>query len=402
MSATALTHDDEDGPARAPVHGPADARTDLLWRLADVLSLPEGRTTANDRAMVADMMASVMGAAEPGLRAQVAGRLSRAAGLPPSLMRQIATDAAPVARAVLVDVTEVPEAVLIEAASATLDHRRMLAARDRLTSALAEALLVHDEAEIIQAVLGARGVELSPARVEALVTRSRNDVALRRPLLARPELRPAQGFAMFWWCGAADRRRILARFAMDRTVLQDTLQPLFPVVFTDEDADPLTKRMLRLIDRRHRPRGSDGEVVTPEIVERTLTAARAMPNPEFCHAVGLLAGVGTDTATRVMHDVGGEPFSILAKSAGLSRTAFAAVMDGAAAMPPGEGPSFDEARREALLATFDTVARDYARAVLQYWDWRPEAGAGGAVAAPPSSPQVTPDTGEDGGYLGAV
>ena len=404
MSATAII--DDDGPASAQpsamAAAPGEARLQLLWRLADVLSLPDGRTTANDRAMVADMMAAVLGAAEPALRAEVARRLAMATGLPPSLIRQIATDVPAVARTALLDMTEVPDAVLTEAAGVSLDHRLLLAERDPLTGALAEAMLCHDEPQVITRVLGARGVTLSPARVEALVARSRNDVALRRLLLARPELRPVQGFAMFWWCGPADRRRILARFAMDRTVLQDTLQPLFPVVFTDEAADPLVKRMLRLIDRRHRPRGTNGEVVTPDVVERTLAAARAMPTPEFCHAVGLLAGVGTDTATRVLHDGGGEPFAILAKSAGLSRGAFARVLEEAAAMPKGEGPqgdgpSFDGDRREALAATFDTVARDYARAVLQYWDWRPEAG-GGTVA--PTAPP--PETGEDAAYLGAV
>ena len=382
---------------------PGAARLQLLWRLADVLSLPDGRTTANDRAMVADMMAAVLGAAEPGLRAEVAARLSVATGLPASLVRQVVTDVAPVARAVIEDMTEVPEALLVEAAGVSAAHRRMLAVRDGMTSALAEALLEHGEPEIAEAVLSARGVALSPARVEALVTRSRNEVGLRRLLLARAELRPAQGFSMFWWCGPGDRRRVLARFAMDRTVVQDTLQPLFPVVFTDEDADPLVKRMLRLIDRRHRPRGANGEVVSPEVVERTLTAARAAPSPEFCHAVGLLAGVGTDTATRVMHDPGGEPFAILAKSAGLKRDGFQAVMEGAAAMEAGEGPSFDEARREGLLATFDTVARDYARAVLQYWDWRPEAGAGPLPGGPgPGSPLAPAEIGEDAAYLGAV
>ena len=416
MSATARRDDAPDAVEAASSPQPSaiaasadDARLQLLWRLADVLGLPEGRTTANDRAMVADMMAAVFGAAEAPLRAEVAERLSRAAGLPASLVRRIALDVPPVARAALDGMTDVPTAILVEAAGVSRAHRAMLAAREPLGDALAEALLVHDEAEVVAAVLAARGVTLSPARVEALVARSRGDVDLRRPLLGRAELRPAQGFAMFWWCGAADRRRILARFAMDRTVLQDTLQPLFPVVFTADDPDPLVKRMLRLIDRRHRPRGANGEVVSPEVVLRTLTAARAMPNPEFCHAVGLLAGVGTDTATRVLHDAGGEPFAIMAKSAGLGRDAFADLLEEAAAMPPGEGPSFDPARREALCATFDTVARDYARAVLQYWDWRPEAGGGAAPSAAPTVPADlgiggTPlaETSGDGGYLGAV
>ena len=398
MSATARR--DEPQAAQPSALGAVDdARLQLTWRLADVLSLPDGRTTANDRAMTADMLSAVLAATEPDLRARIAGRLSVATGLPPALTRQLALDIAPVARAVLEGMAEVPDAILAEAAGVSPEHRQMLVRREGMSSAVAEAILRTGDTATCAAVLGQESVTLSAARIETLVQRALEEQALRRPLLDRAELRPAQGFVMFWWCGAPERRRILARFSMDRTVLQDTLQPLFPVVFTDEDPDPLVKRLLRLIDRRHRPRGANGEVVTPEVLERTLMVARATPDAELCHAVGLLAGVATDTATRVLHDEGGEPFAVLAKSAGLSRAAFERVLDGAAGLAAEDAPGHSEARREALMATFDTVARDYARAVLQYWDWRPDTSAGAPV---PASAPLLPDAPDEGGYLGAV
>lgn len=401
MSATTpLTEDD--GFAAQPSalsNDPADVRLQLVWRLADVLSLPDGRTTANDRAMAGDMMSAVLGAADPMLRAKVAKRLSVATGLPTGLLRQLATDAAPIARAAIEDMVDVPEAILIEAAAVSVDHRRMLSLRDGMTNGLAEALLAKEESEITITVLGEEGVTLSPSRIEALVGLSRNDDTVRKALLKRAELRPSQAFVMFWWSDAAERRRILSRFSMDRTVLQDTLQPLFPLVFAAEDTDPLVRRMLRLIDRRHRPRGTNGDIVEPEMVERTLMASFGRPNPEFCHAVGLVAGVGAETATRVLHDPGGEPFAILAKSAGLSRGAFAGVLSGAASLrEQSGGAALPPARQEALLATFDTVARDYARAVLQYWDWRPDTRPT-AAPAPAGRPS---EASEPDGYLGAV
>ena len=402
MSATARTDTPGVPAASQPSAlggGQDEARLQLTWRLADVLSLPDGRTTANDRAMTADMLSAVLAATEPDLRARVAKRLSVATGLPSALTRQLALDIPPVARAVLEGMAEVPEAILVEAACVSPGHRAMLLRREGMTSAVAEAVLRAGDAAACAAVLGQDGITLTAARVEALVQRALEEPALRRPLLERPELRPAQGFVMFWWCGAPERRRILARFSMDRTVLQDTLQPLFPLVFTDESPDLLVKRLLRLIDRRHRPRGANGEVVTQEVLERTLTVARATPEAELCHAVGLLSGVGTETATRVLHDEGGEPFAILAKSAGLSRAAFEQVLSGAAGLA-GEGvEGHDEARREALMATFDTVARDYARAVLQYWDWRPDTSAPAPRA---NGSAIIADASEEGAYLGAV
>lgn len=399
MSATPMTVETQ--PSALP-GASLDARAQLTWRLADVLSLPEGRTTVNDRAMAGDMLATVLSASDAGVRTEIATRLAVATGLPCVLVRQLALDLPAIAAAVLVRMTEVPDAVLAEAAGVSPDHRRMIAGRDTLSSVVAEALLASDDGDLGATILRSETIALTPARVDTLVRRSLNDETLRRPLLSRPELRPAQGFMMFWWCGTSDRRRVLARFSMDRTILQDTLQPLFATVFTDDDADPLIKRMLRLIDRRHRPRGENGEVVTPEVLERTLTAARATPTPEFCHAVGLLAGVGTETATRVMHDPGGEPFAILAKSAGLSRGAFATLMETAAAMPQGKGPSFAKSRQDALLATFDTAARDYARAVLQYWDWRPDPGPGFSQPPVHTAPSSLAAHDDAEGYLGAV
>ena len=379
-----------------------EVRLQLIWRLADVLSLPDGRTTSNDRAMAGDMMATILATAEPPLRAEVAKRLTVATGLPSGMIRQLALDVAPVARPVIERMAEIPEAILIEAAAVSFDHRLMIAGRDGMTSGIAEAVLAAEESEIVSTVLADETVVLTPARVESLVHRSRHDAGTRRALLTRAELKPSQGFAMFWWSDGPERRRILARFSMDRTVLQDTLQPLFPVVFAEGGVDdPLVKRMLRLIDRRHRPRGANGEEVEMPVVERTLAAALAAPTPEFCHAVGLLAGVSTDTATRVLHDPQGEPFAILAKSANLSRAAFAQALERASVMPGGDGPDLGEDRREVLLATFDTVARDYARAVLQYWDWRPEAGAGLTPTSAPRGPAPGEAEG-DAGYLGAV
>jgi len=119
-----------------------------------------------------------------------------------------------------------------------------------------------------------------------------------------------------------------------------------------------------MMDRRHRPRGVNGEAVSMDVVIKTLRVARKYPTQEVIHATGLIAGVSRELAARILRDPTGEPYAVMCKSLGVPRGKFfEAVSD-----PSGENP-FTEDRAEDLLGIFDSMARDFSRAVLRYWDW---------------------------------
>jgi hypothetical protein len=96
----------------------------------------------------------------------------------------------------------------------------------------------------------------------------------------------------------------------------------------------------------------------------TLAAARKYPAQEIIHAVSMIAGVSRELVARVLRDPGVEPFAVMCKSLGLARSDFFAIVS----RKDAENP-LDPARAEAVLGVFDSMARDYARAVLRYWDW---------------------------------
>jgi hypothetical protein len=54
----------------------------------------------------------------------------------------------------------------------------------------------------------------------------------------------------------------------------------------------------------------------------------------------------------------------MCKSLGLPRSEFYNIL----LQKAGEHP-LSEARAEEILGVFDSLARDFARAVLRYWDW---------------------------------
>ena len=390
--------------ARAADASDVLSRTKLAQGLTEVLSLPEGRQTANEQSFAAEILAAALRNASLGERVAVAERLASTGGAPLALLRELLLDEASVAEPLLRRLTVIGDPLLCEAAAVGEAHRMIIAGRDGLTEAVADALLGHGEASVAGIVLAAE-VPLQPVRLDAVVALSRSAPALVPLLVARPDLQITHALTLFWWCDPLTRRRLLTRFSVDRTVMQDALQPLFAEVFTDPEADPVVRRLLHVVDRRHRPRGRDGEMVTMEVVERTLAVARAQPGAELCEAVGLLAGISTACATKVVADASGEPFAVLAKSIGVRRADFQGVLDSAAVIAPGEGPAATEAGRERMMACFDVISRDYARAALRYWDWRPD-GAPPQAAPVASLPASRPSSvsGSEGStsYLGAL
>jgi hypothetical protein len=169
---------------------------------------------------------------------------------------------------------------------------------------------------------------------------------------------------MFWWVDGPSRKRILTRFTLDRTIVQDAVQDLYAKVFRGDGADPFVKDVLVMLDRRHRPRGVNGEPVSMDVVVKTLGAARKYPAQEIIHAASMIAGVSRELVARLLRDPGVEPFAVMCKSLGMPRSDFFALIsrkDAESPLPP--------ARAEVLLGIFDSMARDYARAVLRYWDW---------------------------------
>lgn len=347
-------------PAAASPPNPV-TRAQMVRLLTDIVVLPAARISTNERSVAGDILIQVLAGVEETMRMDVARRVGKIAEAPQSLTRLLMLDEPAVSREVLTSSVQWPQALLIEAARlGQRPHRDMLARRHDLSTAVADAILDFHEPETARLLVRREDLVLSPAAMDVLVARSAIDRELQVLLLRRRELEPAHGFVMFWWVDGECRRRILQRFSMNRTTIQDTLQDMYPEVFTDTSPDPIVKEVLIFLDRRHRARGVNGEIVTMDVVRKTLSFARRHPEPDVVHAVGLIAGVGRELAGRILRDEGGEPFAIMCKAVGLSRDDFYAIgaKDG------------DSTPKDKLLDVFDSISRDFARAALRYWDWR--------------------------------
>ncbi len=342
-------------------------RVTIARRLCNIIVLPKGKISSNERSLACDMLLQVTEHVDLEVRVEIAKTLARLADCPPALARAFICGDPEEATPFLQGAEAISEPLLIEAARAgDAVHRRLIAARYDITSATIDVLIEANEAETALAILRRPEVNLSPFAIELLVERSADDLEMQGLLLKRRELEPCYGFMMFWWVSGERRRRILTRFAMDRGVIQDALRDLYASVLRQKDADPFVVELLEMSERRRRPRGANGENVPMEVVKKVLAASYRNPSPERIEAISIVAGVSKALAGRILRDEGGEPFAVLCKALGLSREDFYAFIEPFEAMSDNGSTK----RADDVLAVFDMIARDFSRAVLRYWDWK--------------------------------
>ncbi|MCK5744782.1 MAG: DUF2336 domain-containing protein, partial [Oricola sp.] len=185
-------------------------RTLMVRKLTDIVVLPNGKISSNERSLVADILLHVLDKVEEPIRMEVAQRVARVSECPPALVRMLLLDEAAVAEKICATADSLPEALLIEAArDGTMAHRMAIARRLDLTTAVADACLAYDEMDVCKLVLKREECTLSPNAVNRLVALSSANKDVQSLLLRRPELEPSHGFIMFWWVDAERRRRIL-------------------------------------------------------------------------------------------------------------------------------------------------------------------------------------------------
>ncbi len=344
------------------------SRTTLLKRLADVVCLPGSRVNAFERSMTADLLIELLREAAIEERERIARRIANVSDIPTGLARLLMRDELPVARGLLENSSTVGDGDLIDCArSATVEHRRLIAARRGLNEVVADELVGRAEPAVIEALLRNELARLSHEAIEAIVAGTRDNPRHIPLLLRRSELRPSHAYVMFWWSDEEARRVILQRFAVSREVLQEAVSDVFSMAADENWQDPLTRKALQFIERRQRNRAAIAKSPFESLEEAVMVASESMTR-EVAEEIAYLSGLKPMTGAKIFTDPGGEPLAILCKATGLPRVNVRLLWRGL------RRPETDAAGNlvpalDRVLTLFDTIAVDRAQTVLRYWNW---------------------------------
>jgi len=346
-----------------------DLRRQLAQRLADVICIPESQLAPQERHMAGDVLVELLREADVDLRERAAKRIVMLNEAPRTILVILAKDELRVARHILEKSKSLSDSDLIQIArKVSKDHRMVMAQRRHISDAVVDVLVEFLEEEVVEKVLQNKSAHFSETALQRILRMSRNHHRYVELLLPREELRPSHGLTMFWWAEPEMRQKILKRFSIARTVLQDSCADLYPKAAENGWSDPAVRKALQFIERRQRNRAAMDRSQY-EGLEAALEAAEVQGlTREITQDISYMAGVKPATGAQILTDHSGEAIAILCKAPGLKRDYLHKIWKALKRPVEDENgkitPEFARA-----IATYDEISTDKAQTVLRYWNW---------------------------------
>ncbi len=344
-------------------------RRQLAKRLADVICIPESQLAPQERHMAGDVLVELLREADIELRERVAKRLVMLNEAPRTILVILAKHDLQVARHILENSKNLTDSDLIQIArKVSKDHRKVLAQRRNITDAVVDVLVEFLEEDVVETLLQNSGACFSETALQRILRMSRNHHRYVELLIGRVELRPSHGLTMFWWSKPDIRRKILKRFSIARTVLQDSCADLYPRAAASGWADPSVRKALQFIERRQRNRAAMDRSEYEGLENVLETAEIQGLTREITQEISYMAGIKPATGAQILTDKSGEAIAILCKAAGLKRDyvtkIWKALKRATVDVDGNQHPDVDR-----LIAVYDEISTDKAQTVLRYWNW---------------------------------
>lgn len=344
-------------------------RRQLAKRLADVICIPASQLTPQERHMAGDVLVELLRTADADIRESVAKRLVMLNEAPRTILVILAKDEIRIARHVLENSKSLTDSDLIQISrKVSAAHRAVIAKRRKVSDAVVDVMVEFLEEDVVEALLKNKQAHFSETAIQRILTVSRSHQPYVGLLIKRDELRPSHGLTMFWWATTSNRKKILHRFAVTRSVLQESCSDLFPKAAADGWSDAGVRKALQFIERRQRNRAAiarsdyDG-------LEAAIDAAEIHGiSRELTEEISYMAGVKPATGAQILTDKGGEGIAILCKAPGLKRLHIEKLWR-ALKRPLHETDGTMHPSLARVMETYDVISTDKAQTVLRYWNW---------------------------------
>lgn len=355
-------------PAKIDVDDKA-VRRQLAKRLADVICIPASQLTPQERHMAGDVLVELLRTADVDIRESVAKRLVMLNEAPRTILVILAKDDIKIARHVLEKSKSLTDSDLIQIIQKVSGaHRAVIAKRRHISDAVIDGMVQFLEEDVVETLLKNKNAHFSETAIQRILTVSRTHQPYVELLIKRDELRPSHGLTMFWWATAANRKKILHRFAVTRNVLQESCSDLFPKAAADGWSDAGVRKALQFIERRQRNRAAMARSEYEGLEAAIDTAEQTGLTRKLTEEISYMAGVKPATGAQILTDKGGEGIAILCKAPGLKRE-YIEKLWRALKRPLHEVDGSMHSSLTRVMETYDRISTDKAQTVLRYWNW---------------------------------
>lgn len=281
-------------------------------RLGEVVTdlfLDEGDLTDAERAIMFDILHSLIRDLEVPIRLKLATLLAEEGNAPHQLCVDLANDDIEIAYPILTKSHVLEDRDLIEIIHhRTLEHQLAVTLRDDISEDVSEALISTGEEKVITNLLENTTSQISRAMMEFLVEESKRVDTFQEPLVHRADLPPALAKKMCLWVSVALRNHIVDQYDIDVGTLdelvEDTTQQTLAEL-TREDRQSSDRRMV-LLDRLE----EEGKLTVDLLVALLEDGLIAL----FLAVFRRMTGLSDILARRIMFEPGGEGLAIACKA----------------------------------------------------------------------------------------
>ena len=335
------------------------SRSELAKSVVVLFDSPDAALSPQARTMAYDILHTVIRDIEMATRQEISRRLAERGDAPADLIRFLANDKIEVAYPILAKSGVLTDSDLIEVVRMrSSEHAHAVAARPAIGPAVANALVMTGAEDVIVAALRNPGASFAPGTMDYLVEKSREQKAIREPILKRPEMRSELAIRMFAWVSAALREYILRTFEVDKasfnqlceTIMLDEIEH-----FAAKNKSDVAKKIQTLI--------KDKVKLTHELL---ILSLRASDVNSFIAAFANMTDIKAHMIDRLLFDPTGKGLAVACKGLGIGKVPFVSLFTLAQKIR-AEVTGTIKVRMKAAMDFYDALQQKDADETMAEW-----------------------------------
>ncbi len=345
----ALAHERNDG-----------ARVQLAGMLADVFLTEDAQLSWREEQMVNELIDQLLQTRNPAVRRALVDKFADMTLIPRKMAVRLACDDIDIAQSILRANLLLTDGDLINVVETrSREHAKAVAERASINEAIADALITTGDSEILQIVVENLGAQLSPKAIDTLTEAARFTVALRDPLIHRPEMTSEAATQLYWWVSQELRRYMMKRFGIAAGQIDEALAGTIDGLLSDHELEKNNdETMTQVADWL-----AERDVISPVILPQALRLGHFRL---FNILIGRLTGLSIPTVDLAVAGTGGRALAVICRALGIDKAGFVSIFLLSRGARGGEQIVHPRELSHALSA-FDRLSVRLAQDLLGNW-----------------------------------
>jgi uncharacterized protein (DUF2336 family) len=340
------------------------SRIQLAGMLADVFLSEDAKLSLREEEQVNGLIDHLMFNSSPQVRTHLAKKFADVARMPRRIAANLAQDDIGIARPILITAESLTDEDLVRVIEDKgSDHAVAIAARVKISEAVADALVTTGDVRVMQVVVENLGAHLSPVAMKVVSDAARYGAGLRKPLLRREEATADVALKLYWWVEQDLRRYALSRFSISSGQIDQALAKTVGAFLDDHAQERANDQVMEQVAEWI----EEHQALSPQILPQILRMGHFRL---FNMLLAKLSALPLSLVDTIMEEVGGRGLASVCRAVGIEKPVFVSLFLLSRGGRPGEQIVHPREMSYAL-ETFDRMSPATAKDLLRSWSADP-------------------------------